>query len=216
MSEAGELSALAQEGVNTALQLLVVLIICFFGYLLIGRKRASFLEFLGLVPPAKGSMQLAFFVGVIFSALTIGMFYAFPTLHEAAGADNTVGGQIRQNGFSGETIAIILLVALVKTAFAEELLFRGLIAKRLINLLGMAVGNTLHAFLFGAVHFIIFAVPGGPAFDPMLALAIGGIPTAIAWAMAWINETRGGGSIAPSWLVHAIGNVSAYFVAAFG
>lgn len=215
MSEVGELSALAQEGVNTALQVLVVLIVCFIGYLLIGRKSGGFRKFIGLVAPPRGGMRAGLIAAIIFMLLTISVFY-FTPLREVAAADNTIAAAMRRNGFTRETGALILLVAFVKTAFAEELFFRGLIAKRLINVLGMSVGNTLHALIFGAVHLVIFAVPGGPAFTPVAALTVAGVPALLGWVMAWINEAKGGGSIAPSWLLHGITNAAAYPVIAFG
>lgn len=215
MSGTVELPALAQEGVNTLAQTLVVLLICFIGYFLIGRRRGGFRRFIGLVAPARGGMRAGLVAALIFAPLTIALFY-FTSLRDAAAADNTIAAEISRNGFSPESGILILLVAFVKTAFTEEMLFRGLIAKRLINLLGMGLGNALHALIFGAVHLVIFIFPGGPAFSPVSALAVAGVPGAMGWAMAWINETKGGGSIAPSWLMHGIVNAAAYPVLAFG
>jgi hypothetical protein len=35
------------------------------------------------------------------------------------------------------------------------------------------------------------------------------------WIMAWLNERLGNGSIAPSWLMHGLGNAVAYPALAF-
>jgi membrane protease YdiL (CAAX protease family) len=52
--------------------------------------------------------------------------------------------------------AIIVVVAFIQTGLAEELLFRGFMAKRLIALLGFQRGNALQALLFVAPHLLLF------------------------------------------------------------
>jgi membrane protease YdiL (CAAX protease family) len=136
-------------------------------------------------------------------------------LRNLANGDNTVVGMIRDSGLSAETIGVVLIVAFLKTGLSEEIFFRGLIAKRLIAWLGFPIGNTLQALLFGAVHLLIFVVPGGPAFDPLAATAFVAVTGTAGWVMGWINERLGNGSIAPSWLMHGLGNAIAYPVLAF-
>jgi membrane protease YdiL (CAAX protease family) len=106
-------------------------------------------------------------------------------------------------------------VAGVKTALTEEIFFRGLIAKRLISWLGFSVGNLIHALIFGAVHLLIFLIPGGPKFTPLLGAAFLLLPGASGWLMAFANEKAGNGSIAPGWMIHALGNAAAYPILAF-
>ncbi|MEM9235012.1 MAG: CPBP family intramembrane glutamic endopeptidase, partial [Pseudomonadota bacterium] len=102
-----------------------------------------------------------------------------------------------------------------KTALSEEIFFRGLIAKRLINGFGFWTGNTLHALLFGGIHMLIFVVPGGPEFTPLLGATILFLPGLAGWLMAYANERLGNGSIGPGWLIHALGNAISYPILAF-
>lgn len=203
-----------QEAINTALQLAIVLIVALVVWLIFGRKRETFRAYVGLIAPKGAAMAWALAAAFVFAPASIALFMT-PALHDLAAGPNTVAGHMRAQGLSADVVGQILLVAFVKTALAEEIFFRGLIAKRLINGLGFIAGNTLHAVLFGAVHLLIFVVPGGPAFDPLIAGAFFLVSGGGGWFMAWLNERRGAGSIAPSWLLHGLANAVAYPVLAF-
>jgi len=205
---------LIQEIVNAIVQLVIVLLIASLVWVAFGRKKSGFLRYVGLFAPTRRSVWVAFGLFFVCTALT-GAFYFIPALQDAAAADNTVAGAIRRNGWSAETVTVILVVAGVKTALTEEIFFRGLIAKRLIGWLDFPVGNTVHALVFGAVHLIIFAIPGGPAFTPLLGAAVLLLPGIAGWLMAFANEKAGNGSIAPGWIIHALGNAAAYPLLAF-
>ena len=47
-----------------------------------------------------------------------------------------------------------ILYAFVQTAFAEEILFRGFLLKRLVAKLGFKNGNAIQSILFGLLHGI--------------------------------------------------------------
>lgn len=205
---------LVQEAVNAAVQILFALLIAGLVWLMFGRRRAGFLRYSGLFAPTGRSMAIALGVFAIWSAATA-VIYLLPQVSAAAAADNTVAGMIRDQGVSLETTLVILVVAGFKTALSEEILFRGVLAKRLIGLAGFWVGNTLHALIFGAIHLLIFVVPGGPEFTPLLGATFLLLPGAAGWLMAFANEKTGNGSIAPGWMIHALGNAISYPVLAF-
>ncbi|MCW5725580.1 MAG: CPBP family intramembrane metalloprotease [Maricaulaceae bacterium] len=205
---------MTQELVNTGVQVAVALAVALVFWLIFGRKKANFFRYTGFIAPSGGAMLKALVAALIFSALTIGLFI-LPALQGVAAGPDTVAGRVREMGLGGETLAIILIIAFIKTSGSEEILFRGVIAKRLIGWLGFIPGNTIHALIFGAVHLVIFAAPGGPAFDPLLAAAVVGVGFTGGWVMAWLNERAGGGSIAPGWLMHGLSNAIAYPALAF-
>jgi len=205
---------LAQEAINTVIQLVIVLIFCGAVWAIFGRKQSGFRQYLGLTVPTGGSMAVACIVLLVWSVATAFVFTR-PELVAGATADNTVAGQLKRQGFSAEIVGVILLAALIKTGLTEEIFFRGLIGKRLINLTGFWVGNTLQAIVFGAIHLIIFVVPGGPEFSLSLAAMLFGLPGLAGWMMGYVNEKVGNGSIAPGWLIHALGNATTYPVLAF-
>ncbi|MEO1038077.1 MAG: CPBP family intramembrane glutamic endopeptidase [Pseudomonadota bacterium] len=203
-----------QEGINTLVQLAVVLVVCGLVWLVFGRKGVGFRQYLGLYAPPLGGWIAALIIFMVWGAITTTL-YMIPELTEAVTADNTVAGGLRAFGFSGQTMVLILIIAVFKTALTEEIFFRGLIAKRLIHHAGFRVGNTLQALLFGSVHLLIFVIPGGPEFTPMLGLAFLCLPGAAGWLMGFANERYGAGSIAPGWLIHALGNATSYPIMAF-
>ncbi len=203
-----------QESVNAIVQLAVVLVIGLVFWLLFGRKHAGFFRWIGLVAPTAGSMRTAFIVFLAWSALTT-LVYFWPPMSSVASAENTIAGMLRAEGFSAEIVGVILIVAGIKTAFTEEIFFRGLIAKRLINAFGFWAGNTVQALLFGAIHLLIFAIPGGPVFTLELGAAVLLLPGGAGFLMGYLNERVGNGSIAPGWLIHAFGNAVSYPILAF-
>jgi membrane protease YdiL (CAAX protease family) len=118
-------------------------------------------------------------------------------------------------GFSSEAVAVLLIAAVLKTGFCEELFFRGFVAKRLIARLGFARGNLLQAIAFMAVHVpMVLAVPAESRSIGLLSFVIVN-PFMCSLLSVWLNEKQGGGSIVPGWILHAGANVTAYSVAAF-
>jgi membrane protease YdiL (CAAX protease family) len=113
--------------------------------------------------------------------------------------------------FPRQASRLLLIVAIFKTAGAEELFFRGLIAKRLIRWLGFATGNALQAILFGSVHLLL-AFIARPDLFTLTALA--GFAAILAWLSGWLNERRADGSILPGFAAHASANSVAYLVLA--
>jgi uncharacterized protein len=206
---------MVQEAINAALQIAAFTLIPLIAWAIFARKRESFPRYIGLIAPTSKTMLWTLGVAFILIPASLAVFM-LPALRDMAAGSNTVAGHIREQGLNADVIGQILIIALFKTALSEEILFRGFIAKRLIRWLGFGVGNTIHAALFGAVHLLVFVIPGGPAFDPILALAMGGLPAVGGWIMAWLNERVGNGSIAPSWFLHAATNAIAYPLLAFG
>jgi membrane protease YdiL (CAAX protease family) len=126
---------------------------------------------------------------------------------EAATASNTVIGKLRANGLQVTTFILLIVKALIQTAFTEEILFRGFVAKRLINWLGFTAGNLLQALLFGMVHLLIFA---GQEFSLNLSIGIVLYTGIGGWIMGYLNDRVGNGSILPGWVMHGLTNLIAY------
>lgn len=205
---------LAQECLNALTQLVVVLVIAGLAYALAGKGRGRFADFVGLIRPTAASMRLASLAALVLVPISLAVFY-FTPLKDVSAAPATVTGALARQGPSGEILLVILVVALIKTSLTEEILFRGLIAKRFIRWWGLGIGNTLQAALFASVHMVIFIAPGGPAFNPYLAAGVLAVIGAGAWVQGWLNERRGNGSIGPGWLIHAATNLISYPVLAF-
>lgn len=64
---------------------------------------------------------------------------------------NSITGKLRTMEFGTNAIILLLIIGVFKTAFAEEILFRGFIAKRLISVFGFVKGNLFQAIIFGII-----------------------------------------------------------------
>ena len=97
----------------------------------------------------------------------------------------------------------ILLYAFIQTGLAEELFFRGFLAKRLCASFGFSLGNAIQATVFALLHLLLFI-----NYLPVLSLVAITLLTGInGWIMGWLNEQAAGGSVIPSWMLHSLANL---------
>jgi membrane protease YdiL (CAAX protease family) len=108
-------------------------------------------------------------------------------------------------GLSGQAIAMALLYGVIQTGFAEELLFRGLIAGALARRLPTIWANILQALIFLAPHLLVLL-----AMPEMWWV----IPVVFVGALfaGWARIRSG--SIVGPWLVHATANVTICLIVA--
>ena len=92
-----------------------------------------------------------------------------------------------------------ILYGVVQTAFAEELLFRGLISGGLSRRLSVLWANVIQALFFLLPHFLILLV--APEVWGLLPLVFAG-----ALLFGWVRIESG--SIIGPWVMHASGNVT--------
>lgn len=117
-----------------------------------------------------------------------------------------VAGRTANSLYSGmgwQAAGTMAVAALVQTALLEECVFRGFLLKRVASRFGFLAGNTTQALVFGAIHMVPFMLIGT---TPPAALAIGLFTGGIAAAMGFINERLAGGSLVPSFALHAMAN----------
>jgi membrane protease YdiL (CAAX protease family) len=195
------------------LQVLVFTAIPFLVYLIVYRRAKGFFDYIGLLKPESRTMLYATLLSVAFVLPVLLPLFFSPNIREVVTAPNTVIGRLRSYGFSGATVVLLGLKALVQTSFSEEILFRGFVAKRLINWLGFMRGNLLQALLFGSVHLLLFI---GQEFSFPLAIGIVLFSGLGGWISGFLNERVGNGSILPSWWMHGVANAIAYTILAFG
>ncbi|MEO0473945.1 MAG: CPBP family intramembrane glutamic endopeptidase [Bacteroidota bacterium] len=197
---------------SALMQLLVLSVLPFIVYLTRYRKAAGFGAYIGLKPSPLRASLLALLISLGLGLPMLLITKYNPSFFEIMTDPKSVTGQIRRMGFGANAIIAILFTALVKTALAEEILFRGFIAKRLIALTNFFWGNLIQAFLFGIMHSLLFLTI---TMDPWFLLLIFLIPFSGALAKTWLNEKLANGSIMPGWIAHGAGNLISYSVVAF-
>ncbi|WP_336249282.1 CPBP family intramembrane glutamic endopeptidase [Stomatohabitans albus] len=115
-------------------------------------------------------------------------------------------------GKGAAAIPDIAIFAIIQTGLSEELFFRGFLAKRCIARFGLQTGNSIQATIFGLLHLVmVYAILP----DTLIALGVGFATMLGALVMAYVNESLADGSILPSWIIHASGNLLAGLAAAF-
>ena len=102
-------------------------------------------------------------------------------------------------GLTGTSIAMALLYGVVKTGFAEELLFRGLIAGSLGRRLSLAWANVLQGLIFLVPHLLVLVAR--PELWVILPIVF-----AASLFLGWARIRSE--SILGPWLVHAAANVA--------
>ena len=108
-------------------------------------------------------------------------------------------------GFSAVAIAKAFLYGAVQTGLTEELLFRGMIAGSLSRRLPFVWANIVQALIFFLPHLLILQF--APELWPVLPLVFVG-----ALVFGWFRIKSG--SILPSWIMHASGNVGIALIVA--
>ena len=189
--------------VSAVLQVILLSLIPFIWWLVTARKKESFFEWLGL----KGC-RLGRLLGIM--ALVLVLFLA-AALVPVYMLRNTETATSQFEGLGAAGIPAALVYAILQTGLSEEIFFRGFLLKRLANKFGYAAGNTVQAALFGLMHGAMLYSQAGPVLSAVAAVLTGGA----AFAFGWLNEKKAGGSIIPSWCVHAVSNIFSSFVALF-
>ena len=114
---------------------------------------------------------------------------------------SSVWGALATSRFMGAgllAVVPILLYAFIQTGLAEELFFRGFLAKRLCASFGFSLGNAIQATVFALLHLLLFI-----NYLPALSLVAITVLTGInGWIMGWLNEQAAGGSVIPTTMHH--------------
>lgn len=201
------------EIISAVLQVLVFTLIPFIVYLITHRKAKGFFEYIGLKAAPKKALFLALATSLIF--LAGGLFLAFVSdqVREVLINPPSVTGKIREMGFQPASVFTLIVIAWFKTSLSEEILFRGFIAKRLVNRFGFQLGNILQAVIFALIHLLLFWALSKAGIGFLLFIFFfSGIA---GYIVEYINEKYGEGSILPGWIAHALGNTISYSVIAF-
>ena len=194
---------LVTKVVSSVVQIILFALIPFIWWLVTARKKMNFFKWIGLKKPDSAK----------FIPWTIGISGAF-ILVSVFMLTSLKGIEMATSDFDGlgiSALPAILVYAIFNTALPEEMLFRGFILKRTANKTGFVEANIFQALIFGIIHGAMFFSLVGPV-KAILIILFTGI---IGWFMGYINEKISGGSIIPSWIIHAIANIFSGLCSAF-
>jgi membrane protease YdiL (CAAX protease family) len=197
------LSALSQLGV-----VFVLCVLSYGVYRFRSRKRLSkqsLWKYVGLWR-TRGQLDRRFWYIwsglVVYGVVSLILKFQFSSrTREMLAGENSPYGAIAREGFGATAIALGLIYCFIKASGSEELLFRGLIAKRLYSALGSVWGNITQATIFWLMHVAIIRLLTGAWISWLQVDAfVSGFGLAII--CGYVNFRKDGESIAPSWILH--------------
>lgn len=193
---------------SSAATILVMLLLPLIWWLVTARKEQNFFSWIGLkqIRAEKKTTLLLWFVGA-----TAAFGLASLLLPWIAKGNETVLATARFSGLGWSALPAVSVYAVFSTAFWEECLFRGFLLKRLTHRFGFHTGNMVQSTVFGLMHGVMFFASVGVLRAILVALLTG----TIGWGLGYLNEKQAGGSIFPSWAIHALSNLIAGMYAAF-
>ena len=200
------MNLLIQTLINSIIQIALFSLIPFIWWLITARKKMNFFEWIGLkkIRDARENKTLIWTIGAIVLFLALAVFMLI----------SVRGVETATSEFAGlglGAVPAVLVYAILKTALPEEIVFRGFILKRISKKFGFAAGNLIQALLFGLMHGVMFFGTAGLVKAILITLFTG----SIGWLMGFINEKKAGGSIIPSWSIHAAANIFSGICSAF-
>lgn len=190
--------------INSLLEIILFSLLPFLFWYFSARKQERFTEWIGL-KKIKGAKKTALAIIIVTT------FYLLISLILLNSLKNIENATTEFQGLRFAALPAIFIYAVFNTAFPEEILFRGFILKRLANKLGFTKANFIQGILFGLLHGVIFF----PLVGNLKSILIILLTSLIALSMGYINEKLSGGSIIPSWIIHAISNLIAGIYLAF-
>ncbi len=192
--------------ISSIIQIILFSLIPFIWWLVTARKEANFFEWIGLkrINGPNGSQAIIWMLGIMAAFLVLSVFVL-------KSVSNVETATSMFTGSGATAIPGIMMYAILSTSLPEEILFRGFLLKRLSGKIGFATGNALQSIIFGLMHGVMFFATAGIVKAILIVVFTG----AIGWFMGFVNEKKAGGSILPSWCIHAVANIFSGICAAF-
>ncbi len=197
---------------NSLSQLFAALLICliFFFIHRVTKGPKSFFDFLGLVKAKPQFDKFYFFVlgGLALFAIvtTYLQFNYSDTFRGFLLSEKSPYGKILK--FSDSVLVSLLsafVYCFISAGGSEEILFRGLIAKRLFLWIGKFKGNIAQALIFWLMHLFIFRFVTGDWFSWLQVFGFF-VSFGLGLLLGFLNFRENGESIWPSWFAHGFVN----------
>jgi membrane protease YdiL (CAAX protease family) len=135
----------------------------------------------------------------LFAIVVVGLLLVWPPSLESSVRDGSGFQSFKGLGFSTVSVTMALLYGVIKTGFAEEFLFRGLIAGSLSRVMPGGWANFIQALIFLLPHLLLLIVM--PEMWMILPVVLVGSLFA-----GWVR-IRSDSMVGP-WIIHAAANVT--------
>ncbi|MCT4598266.1 MAG: CPBP family intramembrane metalloprotease [Vallitalea sp.] len=195
-----------QSILNSLIQFGVIFTVSVIIYLIFCREKKGYFKWIGLYKPKNNAWIMnACIIFIISFIIMVGPIIIF--LSTGYLSSELLRTEFTGKGLSTGILISILFKAIIQTALTEEILFRGLIGKRVARKFGYLTGNITQAIIFGLPHGLPFIL----MYDKYLFGLIMFITASITGFLEfYINEKKGEGSILPSTCIHAFTNIISF------
>jgi membrane protease YdiL (CAAX protease family) len=216
--------SLIQLVVSSIGQVFAVFLISFIVYIiyrLLMRDRikcVSFFEYVGLVKTQNQfdkTFASILLISILFSIISTYFQFEFSeTFRSFLVSDTSPYGKILNYDFNLYSILAGAVYCFIQSGASEEILFRGLIGRRLFKKFGYKIGNLIQAVLFWLMHLIIFGLVTGDwiSWIQTFAFVVG---IGMGLLTGFVNFRNHGKSIAPSWVLHSFSNFITFMTLAY-
>ncbi len=187
--------------ISAIIQIIILTVIPFIFYLITHRSAKGFWKWLGFTRAEK--IPLKNVVAIFFGFLAV-VFIPYIWLYND-GALSYTGFTIdsyKESGWSLQTIATVLVWAIIQTSLSEEIFFRGFLGKRLSHKFGWKIGTSVQAIIFGSLH--IMSVWGHGILPAVIVFMLTG---GIGFMLGWLSMRKSDESIIYGWSIHAMVNI---------
>ena len=181
---------------SVMINILLFSIIPLIWYLIREKSPKGFIYSLGIYKPQKVNRL------VIILTITTVYLITLSTNILVIISGNSGRSNVDINQFSLITIFLNLLLYGMKTGIAEEIFFRGFIAKKLIEKLGYSKGNVVQAAVFALPHLVI---SGSSSSVDIIVRIINAF--LLGYTFGYIMDRKSNGSIIPVMFFHIIINM---------
>ena len=191
---------------SSMLEIILFSLIPFIWWLATARKKEGFFKWLGLRRVDRDKLKPTIIFTLVVTPVLIAL--GILSLLMVRGVETATS---EFSGLGAKGIPAALVYAVLNTSLPEEILFRGFLLKRMQTKLGFTAANIIQSVVFGLIHGVMLFAATGPIKAVMIIL----FTAVTAFVMGWVNEKKAGGSILPSWCIHAASNIASAFIALF-
>jgi len=188
--------SLINEIINTITNILLFSIVPLVWYLVKERTIKGFLHSLGIYKPQNINLL------AIFPIVTATYLITLAANIIVIITANSGRGSVDIQGYKAIELFLYLLLYGMKTGIAEEIFFRGFVAKKLIKKVGFSKGNVIQAIVFASPHFIII---GSVSTADIIVRIINAF--LLGYVLGYIMDRKCDGNIIPSMTSHILINM---------
>lgn len=189
-------NTLINEFIAVLFNILLFSVIPLGWYLIRKKSFKGFLNSIGIYKPQKINLFATIFIIVTIYLITLSINVLVIKLGYSGRST------VDTHGFTSLTLFMYLLFYGLKTGIAEEIFFRGFVAKKLIKNLGFSKGNVIQAVVFALPHFVI---QGSASLVDITVRIINAF--LLGYTFGYVMDRKSNGSIIPVMVSHILINM---------